>query len=96
MPVFGVDAVDQGHQFSSYFVLVESSKINIPSKFEILELIKNRSSDWPICWFIAKVASVVCIPSSDFYSLSSYFIFVFGKHLRIYLIIRKSQIKQLL
>ncbi|POW00248.1 hypothetical protein PSHT_13125 [Puccinia striiformis] len=52
----------------SYFVLVESSKIKIPSEFEILELIKNRSRDWHICWFIAKVAGVVCIPPSDFYS----------------------------
>lgn len=52
----------------SYFVLVESSKIKIPKEFEILDLIKSRSRDWHMCWFIAKVAGVVCIPPSDFYS----------------------------
>ncbi|KNZ45092.1 aminotransferase [Puccinia sorghi] len=43
----------------SYFVLVESSKVKIPSDFEILSLIKTRSRDWHMCWFIAKVAGVV-------------------------------------
>ncbi|OAV86915.1 hypothetical protein PTTG_09745 [Puccinia triticina 1-1 BBBD Race 1] len=52
----------------SYFVLVETSKVKIPAEFEILELIKTRSRDWHMCWFIAKVAGVVCIPPSDFYS----------------------------
>ncbi|KAA1120076.1 hypothetical protein PGT21_037123 [Puccinia graminis f. sp. tritici] len=52
----------------SYFVLVETTKIKIPEEFEILELIKSRSRDWHMCWFIAKVAGVVCIPPSDFYS----------------------------
>jgi len=52
----------------SYFVLVESSKVKIPSDFEMLSLIKTRSRDWHMCWFIAKVAGVVCIPPSDFYS----------------------------
>ncbi|OAV90551.1 hypothetical protein PTTG_08308 [Puccinia triticina 1-1 BBBD Race 1] len=39
----------------SYFVLVETSKVKIPPEFEILELIKSRSRDWHMCWFIAKV-----------------------------------------
>ncbi|PLW34057.1 hypothetical protein PCASD_14488 [Puccinia coronata f. sp. avenae] len=52
----------------SYFVLVETSKVKIPASFEILSLIKTRSRDWHMCWFVAKVAGVVCIPPSDFYS----------------------------
>lgn len=52
----------------SYFVLVEASKVKIPQDFEILELVRPRSRDWHMCWFIAKVAGVVCIPASDFYS----------------------------
>ncbi|MBW0470785.1 hypothetical protein O181_010500 [Austropuccinia psidii MF-1] len=52
----------------SYFVLVESTRIEIPEDFEIIDLVKPRPRDWHMCWFIAKVAGVVCIPPSDFYS----------------------------
>ncbi|KAG0151640.1 hypothetical protein CROQUDRAFT_651076 [Cronartium quercuum f. sp. fusiforme G11] len=52
----------------SYFILVQNSKIKIPDDFEMIDIVKNRPRDWHVSWFIAKVAGIVCIPPSDFYS----------------------------
>ncbi|KWU44639.1 PLP-dependent transferase [Rhodotorula sp. JG-1b] len=52
----------------AYFVMVNTSRLEIPSDFEIPDLIKGRARDWVVAWFIAQTAKVVLIPPTDFYS----------------------------
>ncbi|GAA5973367.1 hypothetical protein JCM11641_003095 [Rhodosporidiobolus odoratus] len=52
----------------AYFVLVNTSRLEIPADFEIPDLIKGRARDWVAAWFIAQTAKVVLIPPTDFYS----------------------------
>ncbi|BGO88895.1 hypothetical protein NBRC10512_000527 [Rhodotorula toruloides] len=52
----------------AYFVLVNTSRLEIPSDFEIPDLIKGRARDWVVAWFVAQTAKVVLIPPTDFYS----------------------------
>ncbi|POY76012.1 hypothetical protein BMF94_0735 [Rhodotorula taiwanensis] len=52
----------------AYFVMVNTSQLEIPSDFEIPDLIKGRARDWVVAWFVAQTAKVVLIPPTDFYS----------------------------
>ncbi|BGP37437.1 arylformamidase [Rhodotorula kratochvilovae] len=52
----------------AYFVLVNTARLEIPADFETPDLIKGRSRDWVVAWFIAQTAKVVLIPPTDFYS----------------------------
>lgn len=54
----------------AYFALVETSKLKVPQKFidELPELVKVRSRDWHVAYFIAMTTKVVVIPPGDFYS----------------------------
>ncbi|GAA5908816.1 kynurenine--oxoglutarate transaminase [Sporobolomyces salmoneus] len=52
----------------AYFVLVNTSRLQIPADFEIPKLIEGRAKDWICAWFIAQTAKVVFIPPTDFYS----------------------------
>ncbi|BGP18974.1 hypothetical protein JCM10213_002606 [Rhodosporidiobolus nylandii] len=52
----------------AYFVLVNTSRLEIPADFEVPELIHGRARDWIAAWFIAQTAKVVLIPPTDFYS----------------------------
>lgn len=38
----------------AYFVMVNTSRLEIPSDFEIPDLIKGRARDWVVAWFIAQ------------------------------------------
>lgn len=38
----------------AYFVLVNTSRLEIPSDFEIPDLIKGRARDWVVAWFVAQ------------------------------------------
>ncbi|GAA5961607.1 hypothetical protein JCM3765_002646 [Sporobolomyces pararoseus] len=52
----------------AYFVLVNTSRLQIPEDFEIPKLIEGRARDWVCAWFIAQTAKVVFIPPTEFYS----------------------------
>ncbi|GAA6042628.1 hypothetical protein JCM8097_008251 [Rhodosporidiobolus ruineniae] len=52
----------------AYFVLVNTSRLDIPADFEIPEIIEGRARDWVVAWFVAQKAKVVLIPPTDFYS----------------------------
>ncbi|GJN88082.1 hypothetical protein Rhopal_001038-T1 [Rhodotorula paludigena] len=52
----------------AYFVLVNTSRLEIPADFEIPTLIEGRARDWVVAWFVAQTAKVVLIPPTDFYS----------------------------
>ncbi|GAA5918624.1 hypothetical protein JCM1841_002281 [Sporobolomyces salmonicolor] len=52
----------------AYFVLVNTERLQLPEDFEVPEMIKGRSRDWSVAWFIAQTAKVVLIPPTDFYS----------------------------
>jgi len=51
----------------SYFVLVETDKLDIPDDFQIPEMIKMFAADYRAAWFVAETAGVVSIPGSAFY-----------------------------
>ncbi|CAH1767386.1 3265_t:CDS:2 [Entrophospora sp. SA101] len=51
----------------SYFILANTSKINIPSDFEYPEVIQSRTKDYKVCYWMAKEIGVVTIPPSEFY-----------------------------
>ncbi|GAA6060305.1 hypothetical protein JCM10212_002946 [Sporobolomyces blumeae] len=52
----------------AYFVLVNTSRLQIPEGFETPKLIEGRARDWVVAWFIAQTAKVVFIPPTEFYS----------------------------
>ncbi|GAA5868260.1 hypothetical protein JCM8547_002297 [Rhodosporidiobolus lusitaniae] len=52
----------------AYFVLVNTSRLDIPADYQIPEIIKGRARDWIAAFFIAETAKVVLIPPTDFYS----------------------------
>ncbi|KAM0749870.1 PLP-dependent transferase [Meredithblackwellia eburnea MCA 4105] len=52
----------------SYFILVNTERLEIPADFEVPDMIKGRARDWKAAWFVAQTAGVVTIPPTDFYS----------------------------
>ncbi|BGP53478.1 arylformamidase [Rhodotorula sphaerocarpa] len=52
----------------AYFVMVNTSRLEIPEDFEVPDLIQGRARDWVVAWFVAQTAKVVLIPPTDFYS----------------------------
>lgn len=49
----------------SYFLLVDMSKVNVPSDFEIPDTCKGRGKDFATCWWLANEIGVVGIPPSE-------------------------------
>ncbi|GAA5907402.1 hypothetical protein JCM8208_007176 [Rhodotorula glutinis] len=52
----------------AYFVLVNTSRLEIPHDFAVPDLLEGRARDWVVAWFVAQTAKVVLIPPTDFYS----------------------------
>lgn len=51
-----------------YFILLNVAGLQLPVDFTVPEIIKGRTRDWAVAWFIAQEAGVVTIPPTDFYS----------------------------
>lgn len=43
----------------AYFILVNVANLRVPADFEVPDMIKGRSNDWKVSWFIAQTAGVV-------------------------------------
>lgn len=51
-----------------YFVLVNLSRVQIPSDYSFPAHIEQRRRDFKLCWFLIQEIGVAAIPPSEFYS----------------------------
>lgn len=51
-----------------YFVLVNLSRVQIPSDYVFPAHIEQRRRDFKLCWFLIQEIGVAAIPPSEFYS----------------------------
>ncbi|CAO3701628.1 unnamed protein product [Rhizopus stolonifer] len=51
----------------SYFILVNTSKIQIPQDYIFPELLEDRGDDFKMCYWLTKEIGVCAIPPSEFY-----------------------------
>jgi kynurenine aminotransferase len=56
----------------AYFILLNTSQLELPSSFIAPDIIKGRARDWSVAWFVAETAGVVTIPPTDFYSVGNW------------------------
>ncbi|OBZ89446.1 putative aminotransferase C6B12.04c [Choanephora cucurbitarum] len=52
----------------SYFILVNTSKIQIPKDFEFPDILNDRGDDFKTCYWLTKHIGVCAIPPSEFYA----------------------------
>jgi kynurenine aminotransferase len=52
----------------SYFVLVNTSKVRIPSDYTYPTEIAERGDNFKMCYFLCKEIGITAIPVSEFYS----------------------------
>jgi len=52
----------------SYFILVNTSRIQIPGDFHFPEYIANRGKNYMVCYWLCVYIGVTAIPVSEFYS----------------------------
>lgn len=51
----------------AYYILVNTSKIQIPKDFEFPEILNDRGDDFKMCYWLTKHIGVCAIPPSEFY-----------------------------
>ncbi|KAF1801523.1 pyridoxal phosphate-dependent transferase [Mucor lusitanicus] len=51
----------------AYYILVNTSKIQIPKDFEFPEILNDRGADFKMCYWLTKHIGVCAIPPSEFY-----------------------------
>ncbi|KAG2206069.1 hypothetical protein INT46_010073 [Mucor plumbeus] len=51
----------------AYYILVNTSKIQIPKDFEFPEILEDRGADFKMCYWLTKQIGVCAIPPSEFY-----------------------------
>ncbi|OJJ75834.1 hypothetical protein ASPBRDRAFT_117310 [Aspergillus brasiliensis CBS 101740] len=51
-----------------YFVLVNLSRVQIPSEYSFPAHIEQRRRDFKLCWFLIQEIGIAAIPPSEFYS----------------------------
>lgn len=52
----------------SYFILVNTTKVQVPRDYEFPDILNSRAKDFKTCYWLAKEIGVVAIPPSEFYS----------------------------
>lgn len=52
----------------AYYILVNTSKIQIPKDFEFPEILNDRGDDFNMCYWLTKQIGVCAIPPSEFYA----------------------------
>ncbi|CAM0142834.1 arylformamidase [Umbelopsis sp. WA50703] len=52
----------------SYFILVNTTKVQFPQDYPFPAVLDNRAKDFKLCYWLAKEIGVVAIPPSEFYS----------------------------
>ncbi|CAG8632231.1 2840_t:CDS:1, partial [Scutellospora calospora] len=52
----------------SYFILANTSKIQIPQDYEFPEDIIDRPRDFKVCYWLAKEIGIIATPPSEYYS----------------------------
>lgn len=52
----------------AYFILVNTSKIQIPEDFVFPEILDDRGDDFKMCYWLTKQIGVCAIPPSEFYA----------------------------
>jgi kynurenine aminotransferase len=52
----------------SYFILVNTTKVQVPQDYEFPDILDSRAKDFKTCYWLAKEIGVVAIPPSEFYS----------------------------
>jgi kynurenine aminotransferase len=51
----------------AYYILVNTSKIQIPKDFAFPEILNERGDDFKMCYWLTKELGVCAIPPSEFY-----------------------------
>jgi kynurenine aminotransferase len=51
-----------------YFVLVNMSKVKVPSDYPFPDHVKDRPRDFKLCWFLIQEVGVAAIPPTEFYT----------------------------
>jgi kynurenine aminotransferase len=52
----------------AYYILVNTSKIQIPKDFKFPEILDDRGDDFKMCYWLTKQIGVCAIPPSEFYA----------------------------
>lgn len=51
----------------AYYILVNTSKIQMPKDYAFPEILKDRGDDFKMCYWLTKEIGVCAIPPSEFY-----------------------------